>query len=148
MTDVFSRPKRSWIMSRVRGQNTQPELIVRSSLHRRGHRFRLHVRELPGCPDIVLPRHRSVVFVHGCFWHGHKGCRLAALPTTRRLFWRTKFSGNARRDTLVVRRLRRLGWRVLIVWQCQTHDGERLAGRLSRFLAATSTTRSARRPTR
>ena len=118
MTDIFTKQKRSWVMSRIRSKNTAPERIVRSFLHRRGFRFRLHRKDLPGKPDIVLSRHRTVVFVHGCFWHGHD-CKAGASPQTRREFWQAKIAGNAARDKVVAARLRKLGWRVLTVWECE-----------------------------
>src|SRR6478609_6430348 len=123
MTDVFSRAKRSWVMSRIRCKNTNPELVVRSFLHRRGFRFRLHVNDLPGKPDIVLPKYRIAIFVHGCFWHHHARCRNATFPTTRSIFWRSKILGNKRRDAKAVRQLRSLGWDVLTVWECETAAG-------------------------
>lgn len=98
MTDVFTPEKRSDVMSRIKGRNTKPELVVRSLLHRMGYRFRLHRTDLPGKPDIVLPRYRTVIFVHGCFWHRHKGCRLAYTPKSRMEFWSTKFESNMIRD--------------------------------------------------
>jgi len=106
------------MMSGIRGKNTKPERIVRSFLHRSGLRFRLHA-DLPGKPDMVLPRYRTAVFVHGCFWHQHKGCQYATTPASNKEFWREKFAANTRRDAVVKRQLRRLGWRVLVVWSCQ-----------------------------
>ena len=134
MADVFSRAKRSEVMGRIGGANTRPELRVRSILHRLGYRFRLHAGDLPGRPDIVLPRYRTVILVHGCFWHRHPGCRYATTPATRRKFWTAKFDANVRRDRRVARRLRRLGWSVLTVWECQLRQPARLAGRLDRAL--------------
>jgi len=98
MTDVFSQEKRSWIMSRVKGRDTKPEILVRSFIFRMGFRFRLHRRDLPGTPDIVLPRHGKVIFVHGCFWHGHKRCPRSKRPTTNENFWNKKLDGNIKRD--------------------------------------------------
>lgn len=135
MADVFSEEKRSWIMSRVKGRDTAPELAVRSIIHGHGYRFRLHRKDLPGCPDIVLPRHRKIVFVHGCFWHGHKGCRKSARPATNMKFWDTKIDGNIARDRKSVRRLRRSGWSVLVVWECELRDPRKLERRLLRFLS-------------
>ncbi len=106
-------------MSRIRAMNTGPEKLLRSLLHREGFRFRIHVRSLPGTPDIVLPRFRTAVFVNGCFWHHHGGCRRASLPRTRLAFWRRKISGNVARDRSARRALRRRGWKVITVWQCQ-----------------------------
>lgn len=110
-------------MSGIRGKNTEPELIVRSFLHRAGLRFRLHAK-LPGKPDLVLPRYRTAVFVHGCFWHRHEGCRYAAAPATNATFWREKFDENVRRDAAVRRRLKELGWVVQVVWECQLSELE------------------------
>jgi len=106
-------------MSRIRSRDTQPELLVRSTLHKAGYRFRLHSKTLPGHPDIVLPRHGTVVFVHGCFWHRHHGCRYAYTPKSRVEFWRRKLEGNVERDRRNARALRALGWRVITVWECQ-----------------------------
>lgn len=106
-------------MSRIRGKNTQPELIVRSFLHRAGLRFRVHDRTLPGTPDIVLPRWRTIVFVHGCFWHQHEGCRYAYKPKSNKTFWRDKLLGNAARDQRHILALRQKGWKVVVQWECQ-----------------------------
>ncbi len=117
---------RSWNMSRIKSGNTAPEIAVRSMLHRLGYRFRLHDRSLPGRPDIVLKRHRAVVFVHGCFWHRHRGCKFAYTPKSNVVFWTTKFEGNVARDREAIRRLRRDGWRVLVVWECAVSAPARL----------------------
>ena len=109
-------------MSKVRGKDTKPEMAVRSYLHRRGLRYRLHDRSLPGKPDLVFKSRRVVVFVHGCFWHGHTGCSKARIPKTREEFWRSKIETNAARDRRSIRRLRARGWRVLVVWQCRISD--------------------------
>jgi DNA mismatch endonuclease Vsr len=122
-------------MARIRGKDTGPELIVRRMLHAMGNRFRLHRRDLPGRPDIVLPGRRKVIFVHGCFWHRHTGCRFATMPTTRRDFWEAKLTGNRARDARNVAALRRAGWSVAVVWECQTRNAAALEARLSRFLA-------------
>ena len=119
-------------MSRIRATNTKPELIVRSLIHRMGFRFRLHVRTLPGCPDIVLPRWRSVIFVHGCFWHRHRGCDLAYTPKSRIAFWVSKLEGNASRDRKTLVTLKSQGWKALVVWECELRDKDRLTRRLSR----------------
>jgi len=136
MTDRFTRKERSAIMSRIHGANTEPEKIVRSLLHSMGYRFRLHVRKLPGNPDIVLPRHHKIVFVHGCFWHGHKRCARAGRPATRVAFWNRKIDGNMLRDATVYKRLRALGWKVFVIWQCEMKKAKRpaLTVRLRRFL--------------
>lgn len=119
MTDVFSKEKRSEVMSRIRGKNTAPELKVRSMLHRMGYRFRLHVADLPGKPDIVLPKYKTVIFVHGCFWHQHEGCRLAYLPKTRAEFWSRKLDENTLRDHKATAALKVLGWNVIVLWECE-----------------------------
>lgn len=113
-------PKRSLIMRSVRGKDTSPELKVRSALHRAGYRFRLHRKGMPGSPDIVLPSRRAVVFVHGCFWHRHAGCRAASNPSTRADFWAEKFSSNIARDCRNRADLERAGWSVYVVWECET----------------------------
>jgi len=119
-------------MSRIRCKNTKPEMIVRRLLHAMGLRFRLHRAGLPGKPDIVLGPRRLVIFVHGCFWHRHPNCREATMPTARRDFWQTKLEGNASRDARHRAALRKLGWRVAVVWECETKNPERLARRLVR----------------
>jgi DNA mismatch endonuclease, patch repair protein len=134
--DRFTPNERSKIMSRVKGRDTEPERLVRRILHRMGYRFRLHRKDLPGSPDIVLPKHRKVVFVHGCFWHGHKGCPRSARPATNVDFWNRKIDGNIRRDRKALRNLRALGWKYLVVWQCETKRIEGLMTRLERFLIA------------
>ena len=134
MTDVFSQQKRSWVMSRVKGRDTKPEILVRSFIFRMGFRFRLHRCDLPGTPDIVLPRHGKVIFVHGCFWHGHKRCPRSKRPTTNENFWNKKLDGNIKRDKRYRRELRQMGWKVLIVWECETKNPEKLLIKLERFL--------------
>jgi len=136
MTDLFSKEKRSWIMSRVKGRDTKPEILVRSIIHRMGFRFCLHRRDLPGNPDIVLPRYGKVIFVHGCFWHGHKRCPRSGRPSTRREFWDKKLDNNIERDKRFRRELKRMGWNVLVVWECETRRPEGLLGKLERFLYA------------
>jgi len=107
------------MMSGIRGKNTKPELLVRSHLHRKGLRFRLHAK-LPGKPDLVFSKYRTVVFVHGCFWHRHQNCQYTTMPTSNANFWQTKFASNVKRDALVQEQLTALGWRVLVIWGCQT----------------------------
>jgi DNA mismatch endonuclease (patch repair protein) len=121
--DVVDRATRSRMMSGIRGKDTKPELVVRSYLHRAGLRFRLHAK-LPGKPDLVLPKYRTAVFVHGCFWHRHEGCRYATTPANNAAFWQDKFAENVRRDAKVRFQLEELGWRVLVVWGCQLSEGE------------------------
>ncbi len=134
MRDRLTKARRSWNMSRIRGKDTTPERVVRSALHRLGYRFRLHSRKLPGRPDIVLPRHRLAVFVHGCFWHRHRGCRNCTTPTNNRRFWVAKLEGNAARDRMHMRTLRKLGWRVVVVWECET-EKKGFAQQLKRRIA-------------
>lgn len=129
MTDVVDRATRSRMMSGIRGRDTKPEKQVRSYLHRAGLRFRLHA-SLPGKPDLVLPKHHAVVFVHGCFWHRHSGCRYATTPSSNIEFWQEKFDANVARDKRVTRQLRKAGWRVFVVWSC--HITERRMQSLSR----------------
>lgn len=121
-------------MSRVKSRNTSAEKQVRSLIHRMGFRFRLHVGDLPGEPDIVLPGRGKVVFVHGCFWHQHRGCRRSQRPSTNTEFWNAKLDGNTVRDARVQRQLRRLGWSVMVVWECELKDRDRLRRRIAHFL--------------
>lgn len=132
--DIMSPAMRSGVMSRIRSRDTGPERRVRSILHRMGYRFRLHRKDLPGKPDIVLPRHRLVIFVHGCFWHRHHCVNGRATPKGNAKFWADKFEANCERDKRNRRQLRRLGWRVAVIWECQIRDGERLRKRLERLL--------------
>ena len=136
--DVFPEKKRREIMSRVKNRNTRPELLVRSLLHKLGFRFRLHRSDLPGTSDIVLPKHKTVVFVNGCYWHGHS-CPRGRLPKTNREFWQSKIQKNIARDNRNFGKLRRLGWNIFIAWSCQTHSivkltelGHRLAKEIGR----------------
>jgi len=134
MVDIVDRATRSRMMAGIRGTNTVPELAVRRFLHRSGFRFRLHGRQLPGRPDVVLPKYRAAVFVHGCFWHRHPGCRFATTPATRRAFWQGKFRENVERDRRQQRALRSAGWRVFVVWECELDRPRRLQ-RLCKELA-------------
>ncbi|WP_038346270.1 very short patch repair endonuclease [Acinetobacter sp. A47] len=118
MTDIVDSYKRSLMMAGIKGRNTKPELLVRSLLHKKGFRFRLHVKDLPGKPDIVLPKYKAVIFIHGCFWHGHQDCRLFKLPATRTEFWREKICRNRANDHRVVGLLLTSKWRVCIIWEC------------------------------
>ncbi len=117
--DIWPPEKRSQVMARIRGKDTKPELIVRSLLHRAGVRFSLRRKDLPGKPDIVLPKSGAVVFVHGCFWHRHKGCKVATIPKTRTDFWQAKFAANVARDKRNQRDLKKAGWKVIVLWECQ-----------------------------
>jgi DNA mismatch endonuclease (patch repair protein) len=121
-------------MSRIRGKETKPEIAVRKLAHRMGYRFRLHRRDLPGSPDIVFPGRRLALFVHGCFWHRHRGCRFAYTPKTNVEFWKTKFKNNVARDARAKGGLERLGWRVAIIWECETADRNSLSIRLRKIL--------------
>lgn len=124
MVDVHSPQQRSYNMSRIRGKDTRPEMIVRSLVHQMGFRFRLHRKDLPGKPDLVLPRHERVIFVHGCFWHMHR-CRYGRVtPKTNAEFWQAKREGNVARDRRNRRKLKAAGWQVLTIWECWTKDPE------------------------
>lgn len=124
MADVLSPEQRRLNMSRIRGRDTKPEMLVRRGLHSRGLRYKLHDRTLPGRPDLVFPKYRTVLFVHGCFWHAH-GCALSKLPTTRRAFWLKKLEGNAARDSKAVTELLSGNWRVLVIWECALRGNSR-----------------------
>lgn len=124
-------------MSRIKGRNTLPERIVRSLLHRMGYRFRLHRKDLPGKPDIVLPRYKAVIFVHGCFWHQHEGCRFAYTPKTRVDFWQSKFRATMQRDVEVSQKLVSLGWKVMTIWECELADQSELSEKLRRLFETT-----------
>lgn len=128
-------------MARIKSCNTAPEFVVRSFLHRHGYRYRIHVRTLPGRPDMALRKYRTAIFVNGCFWHGHRGCTRASVPKSNSLFWRKKITGNAARDRRTATALRRLGWTVLTVWQCQlrkSHVDATLARLLTRIEGGTA----------
>ena len=130
MSDTLSQTQRSYNMSRIRGKNTKPEILVRKGLHARGFRFRLHNKKLPGCPDIVLPKYGVAIMVNGCFWHGHKGCRYATKPKTNIEFWETKIARNRHRDEVTTAHLEALGWHVITVWECELRGKSVLASRL------------------
>ena len=134
--DVVSPEVRKHIMASVPQRHSKPEMVVRGMAHGLGYRYRLHRRDLPGSPDLVFPRLRKAIFVHGCFWHRH-GCRLTTMPSSNRRFWENKFKHNQARDRRVCRQLRRRGWDVLVVWECQTRRPGWLLQRLESFLAAT-----------
>ena len=140
MTDRLDSAARSRLMSKVRAKDTRPELIVRRTAHHLGYRFRLHRRDLPGTPDLVFPRHRAAIFVHGCFWHGH-GCSKGRLPKSRLDYWAPKIEANRKRDDTTLARLQGAGWRVLTIWQCETSDREALAARIASFLEGGETDR-------
>jgi DNA mismatch endonuclease (patch repair protein) len=136
MVDIFTPAERSRIMALVRSKDTAPERVVRTLVHRMGFRFRLHKRSLPGSPDLVFAGRKRVIFVHGCFWHCHT-CAAFRVPSTNRAFWKRKLTGNAERDRRSIGRLRRAGWRVMVIWECQTSPRrlDRLAGRIARFFS-------------
>lgn len=134
MTDNLSKARRSANMRAVRSQDTRPEICVRQVAHALGYRFRLHRSELPGKPDIVFIGKRKAIFVHGCFWHQHKGCKRASMPQSNVNFWRIKLTRNVTRDADQLRSLKAVGWTALVVWECETKDKIKLAKRLSRFL--------------
>ena len=138
MADHVPPERRRWMMSRVRSRDTAPEMRVRSQMHRAGYRYRLHVGDLPGKPDIVLSRYRTVIFVNGCFWHRHPGCPRASTPKTNSAFWERKFEANVARDKKVQALLRRDGWTVLVIWECQTQDSQTLADVLADTLPSPS----------
>ena len=123
-------------MSRVRQTHTGPEIRVRKAAHALGYRFRLHRRELPGTPDLVFPRSKRVIFVHGCFWHRHPGCSRTTIPKTRTDYWQNKFQENVARDTARIKELRSLGWETLVIWECETFDFAALSQRLASFLVS------------
>lgn len=119
MADVHSKETRSYNMSRIRSKDTKPEMLVRKFLHKHGFRYRLHVKDLPGKPDIVLPKYKTVIFIHGCFWHGHEGCRYYVVPKTRTEWWLNKINGNIANDSIAENTLKELGWRVIKIWECE-----------------------------
>lgn len=136
MTDHLSARARSELMSRIRGKDTKPEMLVRRLVHSMGYRYRLHARELPGRPDLVFRPRRKAIFVHGCFWHRHEGCSRNTMPAIRQDFWRRKLNGNAQRDRRNEAVLQENGWRVLVIWECEANgDMDRLARTISEFLA-------------
>jgi DNA mismatch endonuclease (patch repair protein) len=139
MADIVDRTTRSRMMSGIRGKHTQPELALRRALHKKGLRYRLHVRDLPGRPDIVMPKHHVAIQVHGCFWHRHKGCRFCTNPSSNRSFWKKKFKRTIERDRMNTNNLLRAGWRTAIVWECAL-DGTGVllvANTLIKWLAGT-----------
>lgn len=134
MTDTLSPKERSKRMSLIRGTGSAPEMKLRRLVHRMGFRYRLHVKELPGKPDLVFPSRCAVIFMHGCFWHRHKGCKLARLPKSKLEFWKPKLEANRVRDFRNQQQLKALGWRVLVVWECEMDDIERVSAIVGKFL--------------
>lgn len=135
MVDTISASERSHVMSLVKCKNTRPEMVVRRLVHGAGFRYRLHDTKLPGKPDLVFPRRRKVIFVHGCFWHRHEGCALARIPKSNQEFWQAKLEGNKARDEAHLRRLHESGWATLVVWECELKDLHTLRMRLLSFLS-------------
>lgn len=125
MPDIVSSEKRSQMMAGIKGKNTRPELLIRSLLHKSGLRYKLHENTLPGKPDMVFPKYRAAIFIHGCFWHGHD-CHLFKIPSTNREFWLTKINGNRERDQRDIEKLTALGWRIMIIWECAVKGKTRL----------------------
>lgn len=121
--DRITQDQRIHLMSQVRAKNTKPEMVVRSFLHRNGFRFRLHVKSLPGTPDVVLPKYKTVVDIRGCFWHRHPGCKKTTTPSTHVDFWQRKFTDNIARDQRIEAELRRLGWHIIVIWECEVING-------------------------
>jgi DNA mismatch endonuclease (patch repair protein) len=119
MADVHDKETRSYNMSQISGKDTRPEMMVRKFLHSNGFRYRLHVKDLPGKPDIVLPKYNTVIFVHGCFWHAHEGCKYFKIPQTRTEFWKEKLLANRARDEKHIQQLKEMGWRVIVIWECE-----------------------------
>ena len=136
MVDTIDQPSRSRVMARVKGENTGPELWVRKMVFAAGYRYRIHVKNLPGSPDLTFPGRKKVIFVHGCFWHRHEGCDLARMPKSRIDFWCSKLSGNKLRDARTIEALRGAGWDVMVVWECELRDPESVARAIQIFLGA------------
>jgi DNA mismatch endonuclease (patch repair protein) len=134
MVDILSPEMRSAFMARIRGVDTQPEIVVRKLLHRMGYRYKLHYSKLPGRPDLAFPSRRKVVFVHGCFWHSHAHCEFARIPKTRPDYWQAKFKKNKKRDKATLAKLLSLNWSALVIWECEVDDLTSLKKRLVRFL--------------
>jgi len=118
MADVHSKETRSYNMSRIKGKNTKPEMLVRKFLHANGYRYKLHDKSLPGKPDIVLPKYKTVIFVHGCFWHGHSNCKYYVVPKTKTDWWLNKINGNIANDTKALKALKKEGWEIITIWEC------------------------------
>jgi len=134
MADIFSKDKRSQIMSKISGKATKPEILVRKFLFAQGFRYRKNDKQLPGKPDIVLPKYKTVIFVHGCFWHGHQNCKKSALPQTNYEFWKNKIQRNVGRDKSNQRDLRKLGWKIIVIWQCQIKNRELFGKTMKRVI--------------
>lgn len=140
MTDTFTKKKRSWIMSRIKSEDTKPEIKVRSFLHQLGFRFSLRSSKLPGKPDIILKKYNTVVFVHGCFWHLCPNCKSGRLPKSNLSYWQEKLTNNKIRDQKNIKALLKLGWKVIVVWECQTKNEKDLVKSLKTILKAKTST--------
>lgn len=125
MVDVHTREVRSYNMSQIKGKNTKPEILVRKFLFSNGFRYRLHVKKLPGKPDIVFPKYKKVLFIHGCYWHGHKDCKYFVAPKSRTEWWLNKINGNKEKDKENEELLRKMGWKVIVIWECELKSGKR-----------------------
>lgn len=136
MADRISKEQRSRNMAAIKSGNTKPEMVVRSLLYRLGYPFRLHRKDLPGKPDIVLPKYHTVIFIHGCFWHRHKNCRNASTPKTNTKFWEKKFNDNIKRDKAVRKKLSDMGWLVFTIWECETKDHSELETKIKSFFSS------------
>ena len=126
--------QRSRNMSAIKSKNTKPEIKVRKVLHSMGYRFRLHSKNLPGSPDIVLPKYKTVIFVHGCFWHRHENCKYASTPKTRQEFWENKFKANVKRDLEIQEKIKNIGWKYVVIWECEARNIESIEEKIKRFL--------------
>ena len=126
--------QRSRNMSAIKSKNTKPEIAVRKLLHSMGYRFRLHRKDLPGSPDIVLPKYKKVIFVHGCFWHRHENCKYASTPKTRQEFWENKFKANVKRDLEIQEKIKNIGWKSVVIWECETKKVDNLREKLIDFI--------------
>jgi DNA mismatch endonuclease (patch repair protein) len=135
MIDIVDNATRSRMMAKIKGRNTKPELLIRSLLHKKGFRFRIHVKELPGKPDIVLPKFRAVIFVHGCFWHGHQNCHLFKLPATRTEFWEEKISRNQSNDSKSINLLLGNNWKVGVIWECSIRGTTKDLGKVINLIS-------------
>ncbi|MCK5708099.1 MAG: DNA mismatch endonuclease Vsr [Candidatus Aureabacteria bacterium] len=145
--DHLSKNKRSWNMSRIRSTNTKPEMIVRKVAHSLGFRYSLHRKDLPGKPDLVLKKHKTVIFVHGCFWHQHKNCKRANVPKSNFEYWEAKLNRNIERDKKNKRELKKLGWKIIIIWECETKNTEKLIKKISKiYYLMHSSSKSSKQP--
>ena len=133
--DTLTKKHRSWNLSQIRSTNTKPEIIVRKLLYSLGYRYRLHVKRLAGKPDIVLPKYKTAIFVHGCFWHRHKNCKYAYISKSRLKFWEAKFTENIKRDIKTKIELQKIGWKTIIIWECQTSKPEKMQNKLKKSLS-------------